>query len=417
MHVQVAIDIVGGQAYAGDAAVAIAAADAVWPGALRFEDGLVIRPLTFGERLRMVRHAATTGSPADTLAQAVLAAATVEAALTEPDATTRTVQEILALTLAGADQEGPPFVDTMLALARGAHWTPDQIDRGEAAALDLIAQRLTPDPADDGWMRIAFEAPAELSTTALRRQLALNLLKRLDVSVPLAEREPAKEQEAFGPPPELSHLPSFGAGIALPETDSSGRTERTVPVASPSSPRPWAVGEEKVQADPAVQKTQIPVGAPAGHGTGIRPVKARLLGTRPESKSSPAPEAVLARVLPRRQTADGPVQIGATTAALPAPSGSTPPASFHLPKQALVRHRLPAGDGLPVPAPVVRTWETSLPEVIEAHHAWPQHQLASCVQIAPEQPQEPFALFDPFDVADELARLLHEEADLRGLDL
>lgn len=419
MHAQVVIDIAGGRAYAGGTAVAIAAADAVWPGALRFEDGLVIRPLTFGERLHIVRRSATTGSPTESLIQAVLAAATVEATSIEPDITMQTVQEILALTLAGADQEGPPFVDAMLALARGAHWTPDQIDRGEAAALDLVAQRLTPGPADDGWMRIAFEQPAELSIAAVRRQLALNLLKRLDAPLPPAEQEPANVEGVSGPPPETPHPPGFAAGAVLQETDSAGLTERAVPVIPPPSPPPWPPAAGERRADPAGRETQTSVGAPARQGTGARPVKARLLGTRLEPKSSSAPEAAPARVLPRRQTIDGPAQVGAPAAATPGLPGGTPRAPLHLPQPAPVRQGLPAGDGLPVPAPVARAWEAHAPKAVEitAHPTWPQHQLVPGAPTIREQQTALAPAFDPFDVADELARLLHEEADLRGLDL
>jgi hypothetical protein len=187
MRNSVVIDTVGGQAFIGGVSIAVQEAGKRGELHVGGSAGPILRPITFGERIRLVTRAAASPAALDTVCAGVLQAATVQ-----PGRADRFVQEILALTLAGADQEAPGFAETILLVAQAARWELSQLYEAEAAEVDRLAVALVGRPSDSGWTRIIF-ARSEETLESIRRELAEQLLQRGDpvVGATALERAPA----------------------------------------------------------------------------------------------------------------------------------------------------------------------------------------------------------------------------------
>jgi hypothetical protein len=191
-----------GRARLGRTSVEVALADE--PGALRIggADGMVLRPLSFGERDRLVRYAAAAPQPLAELATLVTAASRES----ETEVLEAAIVDCLALHLAGAKSGGFGFAAEASLLARALGWSPRQIAEAEASEIDALAVQWRGAEAadeaaggrDDGWTRVVLTttpdaaAPASDSPSELRAALAQDLLDRgregLDLSL-------------LGPPP------------------------------------------------------------------------------------------------------------------------------------------------------------------------------------------------------------------------
>lgn len=191
MTSDVVIDVDGGELRIGGLVLPIAEAHP--DGAVRLcpPSGPVFRPITFGERLRRVERASASADPVESLCAAITACAMVSAGEAELSPVEREASQTLALVLAGADIEAPPFTDAMLLLGGGAGWRYDEIEKAEAARVDRLARRLEPqrEQDDDGWSRVIFSAPAPQASGIIRRDLARRLLERFTE---------VQEQEVFG---------------------------------------------------------------------------------------------------------------------------------------------------------------------------------------------------------------------------
>ena len=143
--------------------------------------GPILRPLSYGERTRIVLRAAGSRRAIDNVSSAVLRAALVQAGECE-----RLIAEILALALAGAELDAPTFAETALTVARAAGWGIRQINEAEADEIDRLAITLggTATPReDDGWHRIVFaDDAAATSLEGVRCDLAERLIARAEVS-------------------------------------------------------------------------------------------------------------------------------------------------------------------------------------------------------------------------------------------
>src|SRR5207244_3132206 len=104
MRSSVVINTSSGQAVVGGILVAVSQAGSRGELQIGGSQGPILRPLMFGERIRIVAHCVGTLAALDSLCSSILQAATVQTG--EADVA---LQEILALMLAGADQEAPPF--------------------------------------------------------------------------------------------------------------------------------------------------------------------------------------------------------------------------------------------------------------------------------------------------------------------
>lgn len=197
-------------------------------GELRIADGATLRPLSFGERSRVVAWALTTPSAnaIDSLCGGILQTSRMDSGATSLD---RSVLEILALALAGADSSAPTFVETALKIARAAGWSMSDIYSAEAAEIDRLALYLGDinEPSiDDGWTHIVFAEPEQNFNTQdadpfseLRRDLAERLLKRGDPNaMPNLNPaiEPSLNRDSFINEPSASALDE----ISFPDNNS-----------------------------------------------------------------------------------------------------------------------------------------------------------------------------------------------------
>src|SRR4051794_24440769 len=113
---KVAIDLEAGEARLGTLSVAVAGADGA--GGLR-DGGDVLRPLSFGDRLRVCSWALGAADPRGAVASGIAQAASLRRG--EAD---RRLVEVLALALAGAGEAAPPFAEAGAAVARAGGWQP-----------------------------------------------------------------------------------------------------------------------------------------------------------------------------------------------------------------------------------------------------------------------------------------------------
>ncbi len=180
MRGRVIIDTLGGQALLGNVCVKVAEAGS--NGELEIEGGTILRPITFGQRTRISARASLSPTPRENCAAGVLSASTVRAGTDDT-----LVLEVLAMVLAGADESGFPFAETTLTIARAAGWSHADIAGAEAADIDRLARHLSRNQPDDGWTRLVFDSPPSQELADIRDALANNLLERVD-STPLGDR-------------------------------------------------------------------------------------------------------------------------------------------------------------------------------------------------------------------------------------
>lgn len=198
--------------------------------------GPVLRPLAFGERTRIVARMATSPQAAEGLG-----AALIEAALVEAGEADGLLVEILAMTLAGADAQGPLFSAAALTLAQALGWDMRRLNALEAAEVDRLALHLggpPPAEADDGWSRIVFVAAPPSSPETIRRQLALQLLAR--AAPDLATIDAQTDAAPALPSSTAGAVPASGTATQLPpaEQPPSGPALPPSPSAEPLSSRP-----------------------------------------------------------------------------------------------------------------------------------------------------------------------------------
>src|ERR1700682_793813 len=139
-------------------------------GAIRFGGsmGTTLRALSFEQRTDVVAAASSQTRPADSLAAAVLAAATVERGTADGDPV---LLEVLALWLAGAAWDAPNFSATTLLVARGSGWSPRDLLAAPATEVDRLAVYLGEQQHASEWKTLLFEAPPAEELGAVRARL------------------------------------------------------------------------------------------------------------------------------------------------------------------------------------------------------------------------------------------------------
>lgn len=211
-----------------------------------------IRAIEFGIRSRIVRAAAATASPIEELGVGVAVAAGAPHEIAVGDV----LVQALSLHLAGALGGGFGFAAEVGLLARVLGWSPEQIASAEAAEVDALAAQwrraVEADGTDDGWTRIVLGTdPTEedLDAVAARNRLAQDLLRRGD---------------------ELIDLAVIGGAAVLPQT------ARARPATAGQATAPGGIGlsnglaaSPRSPADPTRQK------AAETHSQGMTAVRAR----------------------------------------------------------------------------------------------------------------------------------------------
>ena len=168
------LDIARGEARLGSRVVTIAAAGSRGEIQVGGPDGPILRPLTFGERTRAVVRARTTSTPRAGVAGAILQAATAQSGVGE-----RPVLELLALALAGAEQDAPPFTATVALLARSLGWDYARLTAAEAADVDRLAIYLAGSPpASSSWNQLLLAHSPDDELSGWRDALCDTLLRR-----------------------------------------------------------------------------------------------------------------------------------------------------------------------------------------------------------------------------------------------
>jgi hypothetical protein len=400
-------------------------------GALRAgPGGAVLRPVSFGERTRIVTRAAFTDKPLDGIAAGILATATAQPGSGDP-----TMLEIVALALAGGDEPGPSFAETVQRLALATGWQLAEIAEASAAEIDGLVSAIAPAAPDGGWTRVQFgeASGADDEAAAVRREYAENLLRRVDGASPRPAAPdvavPSQMEDATG---------DEGMRTSLPEAtaDDTARLQNTPPVA----PADAASDDSRAGDDGAT-----PV-APPRRGEPAFRFRARLL---------PRDGA-----LERRESISASQRAGsARPAAIPsdATSGAVPDAGVVPGSEAAVATEPPSRDSVRVapdapawtdvsgvdraavnrrgdaqrssetrsgwrtegaPLPERRTGFALLDEPAPAARAFPLADAEAVLMRWPVRPEgfEPPSEMEADELADRLAALLEEESDLRGLD-
>jgi hypothetical protein len=353
----------------------------------------------------------------------------------QPGRADRFAQEILALTLAGADQEAPGFAETILLVAQAARWELSQLYEAEAAEVDRLAIALVGSPPDSGWTRVVF-ARREETPEAIRRELAEQLLHRGDpvAGAAVLERAPTAMliSSAVQAPSRVDvdqarlgeeHMPQpFGVGQATP-------AQRNLP-SPPKSAELSPVGDPMTDADaaaPPYVRLRVPKltfeksaarrsarDISAHDGQTEKPTLRWSLLPSGDERGSAVPEATLKRGNSSlAQTVSAATETAETLAP---PSGPLRRARFRTSDELSPSSRgstrlLPqaAGETLHAPDAAI-TMNTSVQSVTRA-----LEKLEPVVQSAALSGMQ--SLFtDWSEAADALATLLDHEADLRGVE-
>ncbi len=406
MQQSVIIDTASGHALIGTTLVPVRAAGPHGEIQVGGSSGPILRPLTFGERTRLVTRAAVAPTALDSLCSNVL-----QTSLVQPGQADRLIQEILALLLAGADQEAPPFAETALRVTRAAGWELRQLYEAEAVEVDRLAIYLGGRPHDSGWTQIVF-AGSEESLESLRRNFAEQLLRRVDPFADTQETEPTP-----------------------PVTSVSSAEQRLLPV---GTQQPHSVGERGEAQELEARGEEAFQSRPFGQVRSTTPPMA----TRPTSSDSMphlghsrlrVPLKTLAQRASTPATPTSTLRTGQTTKpplhwttvphsngletvefATPEPSQRSPQqtVSSPLPLPARPRQLLRSDSGeRRASATEVRVATQAIAETRPLAHTFVPH-------VRPESPTDREHTRTPTDwpeLADALAELLDHEADMRGV--
>lgn len=364
--------------------------------------GRIVRPLHFGERWRLLDDVAAGESP---LGAAVLAYAGDAATVDQAQAGDDEIAQIIALHLAGARPErAVPGFAAQLAQLGAAGWTPRDVFDADADLVDLLTVQTTDDPAGAEWTTIVVvpDVAAATSPADALRALERNLLDRRGFAESDEALTPARSQ--YRPTPE------HPSGVDVPAPLST----------QPEATWPWHVGG---------------AGTPPAHHPVLPAVTGRadIASDLPETPVDDVPAEPSAPIgVPPpirlawsdRQGGGGQAMPGWRGAPPDSPRVDDPPDPAALP-QAIAQPTGPqvlAGASTPGPPPARRatTGSHTAPTVVADSRvarrtgvaADPGRAGPDVFGVAADLGQ---AGLDVFGVADQLAALLDDESDLRGL--
>lgn len=390
------------------------------------EDGIVLRPLTYGERSRIVGRLAGAPNTVDAVGAAVLRAATMR-----PGSGDHAVAEILALVLAGANADAPPFATTLLTVAGAAGWSLRDIDEADAETIDQLAMQLgavVADP-DDGWSRIVLVDDVQAtSLDEVRRELAERLIARAGVvanvtAIPETSTAAQAEQlltplPASGSPSTLrfdavEHTVSQPDWAATPSRDSAPSAlelggEQPPAINSPGRQPPMLDTPRRLLGVTGTSSSTLQQRDRQAASAEVRP-KFRLLGSTNRAGAA-APATAASETAPLHplnrvsyQPDAGVAQRSLNPQPLPPkqPLNTTPALELVRAPQSATPITLPTLGPAPVEATRLTGWNDA-----------PAEEFAPAV--VPTLAQIETLVGD--EVADALAALLDHEADLRGID-
>jgi hypothetical protein len=338
--------------------------------------GPLLRALTYGERTRLCALAAISHD-----ARASLAAAVARAATVVDGDVDEVLRDVAALLLCGAREAGAPFSETLLRVAKAGGWDLGHITDAPAADIDRLAAALGVAPADDDWQRIVFDlAQDPASPAAVRDSLVDRLLARVDDR--LAAPVEAEPEDA-----------AVSADVAVTDTLESSRRSNAALAVEGGAARPILVVSERWSSRAAARTASSESSSSAPDRSGIRP-SALVAG----AANAAAPTAASVPVAVSKQSAErqgAPRPATATARRAPGfPDRLGLSAASHAD---LVLAARPAG---------------------QTDVTWSGRSVARPARpaAAPEASAGPALSQVASDLADALAELLQDEADLRGVE-
>jgi hypothetical protein len=453
----VVVDVGAGVARIGDAVLRIRPA----PGGLAVGD-VVLRPLRFGERMRLVAGALASPGHDDDGARA-LAAAVLRAASDdgpEPEESERPAVEALALHLAGArlgTARPPGFATCAGLLSRALGWGASEVVDVEADLADRLAgdvERSLAGMDDGGWTRIVLSEGSPLGTGApqpvaesaaqARDLLARDLLHRgrapfvaaTDAGGRLGLRhgEPdhgtsalPSQTPASGRGPGAAGGPGAGA-VPFPEAPAGApagagapRQARTPSAALAAGHRDATAGDDPVRAELASAGAGFVEPASAGSAFAqppfaqppfAQPAQAAGDAGRPVPDAGGLPRAGAGTGRPR--PSDG---WGATTAGVPGSRAGRAATEAPWPDPIASAPAWWPGRGqgvpLPDPAPVAAGGSPAARRTPDSPRT--RATLPGGAPASTPAPVHDARSHDVATLADHLAALLDDEADLRGI--
>ncbi len=416
----VVLDLAAGRASVGGTTVAVGAR----PGGGLLVGAHLIRPISFGERWRLL-----AGSAGTSIGAGILACASGRSG---GDA----AAAVLALHLAGARPERavPGFAAQMERLT-AAGWSPRDVFDADADLVDLLTEGAADAaPAPDEWTRIVLTGAGPAAAGPVDAAAAgsvdevLHLLERdlrTRAAAPASSvgtvdgLPPARGTAIIGEPNVEPDRPAADQAATRRSGDPARVDQR-------HAPAPPAGGPDSAAppAEPVRPPRQIRSSGTRRHGSAAPPAV-------PASMSDPR---TAAEAVPGRQPAPpaaSPSSPADPFAAFPAPIGPPdPPIRGNGPGSAGDPRADPPGAAVGFPTPIAawsvqrpptfgiagpgRSWSApagaasagAAPTVVRADPA--ASRVAPAAAVAPTAP-------DAFDIADSIAALLDEESDLRGL--
>lgn len=384
----VVLDLAARQALLGGTVAVVR----VRPGGALEYGGRVIRPLRFGERWRLLDGAAATEGSDGSVGASVLAAAESGPTGAGPTGAGTDVEQIarvLALHLAGARPDRTvPGCAAQLAALVAAGWNPRDVLDADADLIDLLTVE-EGNRSDGGWTSIVLavdDDAARVPLDEILRVLECDLLGRLappespESADGAGSVGPSRQATAAAPPiarpsalaPARGH-PRDASPPSPPRAPEAGHPTAPFPAVEPATPSP---STEALHGAAIVGRE----GAPSSPPRFPRPIRADWPGSRPSNGAGAAPSV----------TAQ-PSEHGDRS--IPAPAGPW-----------IAQPADPPGE--PLARRATRTEASVAPVVV--HDDLAASRTDRLAFPAPSRP-------DTFDVADEVAALLDEESDLRGL--
>ncbi len=379
------------------------------PGCVRVggTPGVTLRPLSFRERSAILRHALLDGDPVRPAASGIL---TLSASgdLRSEDAT---LLEIAALLLAGAQQEAPPFAEALRLAQVRTGLSGAELEMLPARDVDGLAAPSDASDSASGWRRIVFAPLRDLTAEEVRDALAGRLLARCGAAASEdCGGEDASAQSTAGvrnpahfAVPAAGRIEDVEATAKFGDGRASTPTALAMPVhAKWSATLPPAKRTAAVAADPQTEEQRTR----AADGT-------MALGAR---RPSPSPDAPASWSAARSVATDS-----MQTAMHPSPQvwfDGTPGARTSPPGEPAPARRFGFSADDPAVVAAAQTWPllSWVPQRTGAREArtdWSRQEAGAAVNglafaMRATAPAE--------DIAEALANLLNEEADLRGID-
>ncbi len=429
----VVADPAAGMARLGALRVEMSSAGAT--GEVRFygAGGTVLRPLRFSERTELVTAASAQVSPRDAVAASVLAAATVERG-----GGARDVLEILALWLAGAAWDAPPFLDTALVVGRAAGWSLQDLLGAHATEVDRLAVHLA-EQERGAWNAIVFLPPPAEELSDIRARFADQLLRRsaasrASESAPASARRAAETNgvaraEAPRPQPEPRRAGLRVLrmdGVTVPPPPVRAAESQVSPPAGSRADRGMSAAvsareDESANELPRDLAGQHPHGMPVRRGDAALPAQA-LQASSPSTVHAAVPAPQIARVPAAGLDLESfspamAIRHALTAAVMPAApgvNGATAAAALRTTPQQIAETAAAFEPFALAPADA-GTWKQESPLLFDSR----RHAVAGAASSFSGDLRRENAFdegADPLELARTLAAMLEDEADLRGVE-